>query len=276
MRRERQVFVWVGGAIVAVLGLVAILAPVLAPFDPHAPSGISLSPPSRAHLLGTNDSGQDILSQLIWGARSSAVVAVLAATIAVTLGVAVGASAGLLGGWTDVVAMRIVDVLLAVPILPLLILVAALAGPSRGTVILVIGLTAWPSVARIVRSQTLTLAGAGYIEAARGFGSGRVYVIRRHLVPVLAPLGTANFVYWAGTAVVLQAGLAFLGLNDPTEVSWGSVLNRALLGHQGVYFTSEWLWWVLPAGLAITVAAIGLAFLGLGLEPGANPRWRRA
>jgi ABC-type dipeptide/oligopeptide/nickel transport system permease subunit len=275
MRGPRQVFVWLGGAIVAALALIALLAPVIAPFEPRAVAGPSLAAPSSAHLLGTNDTGQDILSQLIWGARSSAVVAVLAASIAVGLGVAVGAAAGLLGGWVDTVAMRSVDVLLAMPVLPLLILVAALAGPSRSTVILVIGLTAWPAVARVVRSQTLTVATRGYVEAARGFGPGRLYVIRRHLAPTLVPLAAANFVYWAGTAVVVQAGLAFLGLSDPTDVSWGSVLNRAL-AHQGIYFTSEWLWWVLPAGLAITVAAIGLAFLGVGLEPRSNPRWRRA
>jgi peptide/nickel transport system permease protein len=275
VRRDRRLFVRLGGGIVAALAVIAILAPVIAPFDPHAVSGPSLSPPSTAHLLGTNDAGQDILSQLIWGARAAAVVALLAAAIAVAIGVAIGAMAGLLGGWTELVAMRIVDVFLGLPMLPLLILIAALAGPSRPTLILVIGLTAWPSVARVVRSQTLTLAGRGYVAAARGFGAGPLYVVRRHLVPVLAPLAAANFVYWAGTAVVLQAGLAVLGLVDPTEVSWGGVLNRAL-GHQGIYFTSEWLWWVLPAGLAITVAAIGLAFLGAGLEPRSNPRWRRA
>ncbi len=275
MRREGHVFLWLGAAIIAALAIVAVFAPLIAPFDPHAVAGPSLAKPSTAHLLGTNDVGQDILSQLIWGARSSAIVAVLASAIAVALGVAVGAAAGLLGGWTDVVAMRTVDVFLALPILPLLILIAALAGPSRPTVILIIGLTGWPQVARVVRSQTLTLAARGYVQACRGFGSGRMYVIRRHLVPTLTPLAAANYVHWASTAVVMQAGLAFLGLNDPTEVSWGSVLNRAL-GHQGIYFSSAWLWWVLPAGLAITIAALGLALIGVGLEPRSNPRWRRA
>lgn len=274
MSQERA-FVALGGTIVALLVLVAALAPLIAPFDPHAVAGPSLAAPSAAHWLGTNDAGQDILSQLVWGARSSAVVGLLAAALAVALGVAVGATAGLAGGWLDLVAMRIVDVFLAVPALPLLILIAALAGPGRGTVIAVIGLGGWPPVARVVRSQTLTVAGHGYIEACRGFGSGRVYAIRRHLLPVLSPLAAANFVYWASTAVVLQAGLAFLGLSDPTDVSWGAVLNRAL-GHQGIYFGSVWLWWVLPAGLMITIAALGLALLGVGLEPRANARWRRA
>ncbi len=275
MRSEGRLFLGVGGAIVGLVVVVALLAPLIAPFDPKAASGPSLSSPSGDHLLGTNDAGQDLLSQLIWGARAAVVVALLAAAIAVVIGVTVGAAAGLLGGWADLIAMRIVDVFLALPVLPLIILVAALAGPSRPTLILIIGFSAWPAVARVVRSQTLTLASRGYIEAARGFGSGRMYVIRRHLVPVLAPLAESNFVYWAGTAVVLQAGLGFLGLNDPTEVSWGSILNRALT-HPGIYFSSAWLWWVVPAGMAVAVTAIGLAFLQVGLEPRANPRWRRA
>ncbi len=260
---------------VAVLAVVAILAPALSPYDPHAAAGPSVSPPSSDHLLGTNDSGQDILSQLIWGARSSAVVALLAAALSVAVGVLVGMAAGLRRGWVDVVATRVVDAFLAVPALPLLILIAALAGPSRPTVILVIALAAWPSIARVLRSQTLTLGGRGYVEIARGLGAGPLYVIRRHLVPAVAPIIAANFVYWAGAAVVLQAGLGVLGLNDPTEVSWGSVLNRAL-SHPGVYLTSEWTWWVLPVGLVITVAALGLALLGLALEPRSNPRLRGA
>jgi peptide/nickel transport system permease protein len=156
-----------------------------------------------------------------------------------------------------------------------LILVAALAGPSRVTVIVLIGFAGWPGIARIAHSQALPLVHRGYVGAARGFGAGWTYVIRRHIVPGLIPIAGASFVNWAGTAIALQAGLAFLGLDDPTGVSWGSVLNRAL-AHEGVYFTSEWLWWVLPAGLAISAATIGLAFVSTGLEPRANPRWRRA
>jgi len=271
----RGAFPWLGAAIVGALIVCAALAPVLAPYDPHASSGAALAAPSADHLVGTNDAGQDILSQLIWGARSAVAVALLAALLAVALGVLVGAGAGLLRGWVDVAAMRAVDVLLALPALPLVILIAALAGPSRPTVIAVIGLAGWPSIARVVRSQALTLGRRGYVDAARGFGAGPLYLLRRHVIPALAPICVANFVYWAGTAIVLQSGLAFLGLSDPTEISWGAVLNRAL-GHQGIYLTSEWLWWVLPAGVAITVAALGLALLGLAVEPRSNPRWRRA
>lgn len=265
---------WAGVGIVAAVALVAVLAPLLAPYDPRAISGPSLRSPSAEHLLGTNDSGQDILSQLIWGARSSTVVAGLSACLAVAVGALVGALAGLRRGLTEIVAMRITDVALALPALPLLILVVAFAGSSRTTVVLVIAFAGWPAIARIVRSQTLALARHGYVQAARGFGGGPLYVIRRHVLPAAGPLVAANLVYWAATAVVLQAGLAFLGLGDPTEISWGALLNRAL-EHQGVYATSQWTWWVLPPGLAITLAAVGLAFIGFGLEPRANPRWER-
>ena len=275
MTARRPAVLWIGVGIVAALALVAALAPVLAPYGPRAIAGPSLQAPSAGHLLGTNDSGQDILSQLIWGARSSIVVAGLAAGLAVAFGALVGAAAGLARGPVDAVVMRITDIALAVPAVPLLILVVALAGTSRATVILVIALAGWPTVARIVRSQTLTLARRGYVQAARGFGAGPLYVIRRHLLPGVGPLIAANLVYFAATAVMLQAGLAFLGLSDPTEVSWGSVLNRAL-EHQGVYFTSQWTWWVLPPGLAITLAAVGLALVGLGLEPRSHPRWQRS
>lgn len=274
MNGRRDPFLWVGAGIVASLALVAILAPALAPYDPRAVTGPSLVGPSAEHLLGTNDAGQDILSQLVWGTRSSAVVGLLAASLAVAVGALLGATSALLGGRTDLVAMRVVDLFLAVPALPLLILIAALAGPTRATVILVIALAGWPGIARVVRSRALTLARSGYVDAARGFGAPRRYVVARHVLPALGPLLAASFVMWAATAVVLQAGLAFLGLSDPTDVSWGAVLNRAL-GSPGVYVTSQWLWWVLPAGLAITVAAIGLAFLGVALEPRANPRWGR-
>jgi len=268
-------FLRIGVVVIGTLALVAILAPVLAPYDPHAISGPSLEPPSSRHPLGTNDTGQDLLSQLIWGARSSALVAVLAATLAVSIGVLVGALAGLLRGPVDIVSMRMVDVFLAIPALPLLILIAALAGPSRATVIVVIGLAGWPAIARIVRSQALGLGQAGYLEAARGLGAGRGYLLRRHLLPALTPVIVANFVNWASAAVVLQAGLAFLGLSDPTEISWGGVLNRAL-DHEGIYFGSQWTWWVLPPGLAVSAAAIGLAFLGVALESRSNPRVRHA
>ena len=268
-------FVVVGTAIVAGLAAVAMLAPVLAPYDPRALAGDSLQAPSGRHFLGTNDIGQDVLSQLIWGARASLVVAVTTAAMAVTGGALVGLAAGLVGGWADTFTMRVVDVVLAFPRLPLLVLVAALAGASRVSVIVVMTFLTWPVIARLVRSQALSLRQRGFVHAAQGFGAGVGYVIRRHLVPAVGPLLAAGFVAVAANAVLLEASLAFLGLSDPTAVSWGLIINRAL-AHPGLYFSAAWAWWLVPAGVAIALAVLGFSLLGLGLEPALNPRWRRA
>lgn len=263
-----------GAGLVALLVVAAVLAPLIAPYAPDAPSGPSFAPPSLDHPVGTNNLGQDMLSRLIWGARTSLTVAAGAATLALAIGVVVGVGAGLVGGIVDVVAMRVVDVLLAVPRLPLLVLVAALAGAGWLTVTVLIGLLFWPPMARIVRSRTLSLRGRGFVEAARGFGAGLPYLIRRHLLPALGPVVAALFIAVASNAVLLEASLAFLGLADPTAVSWGLDINRAL-AEPGIYFTSAWLWWVLPTGFAITLAILGFTLLGVGVEPVLNPRWER-
>lgn len=273
-RTLRSPLVVVGGGLVMALVVVAVLAPVLAPYEPRAVAGPSLQPPSAAHWLGTNNLGQDLLSKVIWGTRPSLVIGVGAATVTVAVAVAVGVVAGVLGGWADVVAMRVVDVFLAVPAIPLLVLVAALVGVDRTSLALILGLVLWPPIARLVRSQALTLRQRGFVASARGFGGGVGYVLRRHLVPALGPIIVAGFVAMMARAVLLEAGLAFLGMGDPTGVSWGSVLNRALQ-YEGLYFTPAWTWWLLPAGLAVTLAVLGFTFLGVGLEPALNPRSER-
>jgi ABC-type dipeptide/oligopeptide/nickel transport system permease subunit len=269
------VLVPTGLALVVVLVMGAVLAPVLAPYDPKDLVGSSLAPPSSRHLLGTNDVGQDIFSQLVWGSRASLLVGVGAATLSTVVGVLIGLIAALRGGLVDVLVMRLVDVFLAMPMLPLLIVVAAFTGTSLVTLIGVVGVMAWPVTARIVRSQALSLRAAGFVDAAQGFGGGLVYVVRRHLVPALGPIVVIGFANVAAMAVMLEAGLAFLGLGDPGRMSWGLVLNRAL-DHPGIYFSSVWVWWMVPAGAAITVAVLGFTFLGVGLEPRFNPRWSRS
>jgi len=274
VRALRSPLVAVGAGLFVVLALAGALAPLLSPHDPSALAGDALQPPSARHLLGTNNLGQDILSQLLWGARTSLLVALTAATLAVLAGIAVGITSGLLGGVADVVAMRVVDVFLAIPRLPLLVLIGALVGASRTTLVLLIALLTWPVVARLLRSETLSLRQRGFVVAARTFGGGVGYVVLRHLVPAVAPIATSSFILIAGNAILLEASLAFLGLSDPTGVSWGLMLNRALL-HPGLYFIDAWMWWVLPAGFAITLAVMAFAFLGVGLEPVLNPRLRR-
>lgn len=271
---RRSPLLVVGLGIVISLVLVAVLAPYLAPYDPKKITGDALERPSSRHLLGTNDAGADILSGVVWGTRATLAVVVGATALVLAIGVALGLLAGLRGGLSDTIVVRLADVVLGLPILPLLIFIAVLAGPKRSVAILVIGLLGWPQIARVVRSQTLSLRTRGFVRAARGFGGGSWYVMRRHLVPALGPVIAANLTFVAGLAVTLEAGLGFVGLGDPTSVSWGAILNRAL-NQQELYVTSIWLWWLLPAGMAITLAILGFTFIGVGLEPRFNPRWSR-
>ena len=265
----------VGTIIVGLLALVALLAPWITPYDPRAQSRTELAPPSSTHLLGTNDVGADNFSRLVFGSRTTLVVAVAATALILFIGLAVGLTAGLRGGLVDTMLMRVVDVFLALPLLPLLIFIAALATPSLTLSILLIGLFAWPPTARIVRSQTLSLRSRGFVDSARGFGASPLYVMGRHLIPALGPVIAANLVYVAGVAVAVEAGLAFLGLGDPAAVSWGQDLNRAL-NHMSIRTGTVWLWWLLPLGAALTVAISGITLIGMGLEPRFNPRTSRA
>lgn len=274
-RPERPAMLVGGAALLLVLMVLAVLAPVLAAHSPDAVSGQALEGPSGSHWLGTDRPGRDLFAQLVHGARSSLTVAVIAGLMAVTGAVLVGVVPGLLGRWADALAVRAVVFVLALPGLPLLMVAGALAGNSRPAVIVLIGFLGVAPNARILRSQTVSLRERGFIASARGFGGGPLYVVRRHILPQLGPLIVIGFVNWAGVAIGLEAGLSFLGIGDPTAVSWGLTLNRAL-DEPGIYFSDMWPWWVLPPGLGITAAVVGFTFVGVALEPRFNPRWLRS
>ncbi len=273
--RSRTHLTDAGLILVGVVVLVAVCAPVLASHDPDAISGPALEPPSARHWLGTDNPGHDIFAQLVFGARVSLTVGLVAGVLAMVGAIVVGVLPALVGGLADRGASRAVIVALALPGLPLLVLVGSLAGGSRLAIIAIIAVIGIAPNARILRAQALTLRQRGYVTAARGFGGGPLYVLRRHLVPGLAPLVVIGFVNWVGLAIGLEAGLAFLGVGDPTGHSWGLMLNRAL-SEQSIYFSAMWTWWVLPPGLAIAVTVLGFTFVGVGLEPTFNPRWLRA
>ncbi len=263
-----------GTIMLGIVLTVGLLAPWIAPYSPRAIVGDPFQSPSASHLLGTNDSGSDIFSRLVWGARTMMIVATFATSLVLLIGLTLGLTAGLRGGWVDTAIMRVVDVFLGLPVIPLLIFVSTLAGPSLKVSILMIGFTLWPQTARIVRSQALTLRTRGYVDCARGFGAGPFYLIRRHLLPTLGPIIAANLVYMAGLAVATEAGMAFLGLGDPSAVSWGTEIQRAVSSSQ-LQIGSIWLWWLVPFGLALAFAVFGFSLIGVGLEPRFNPRWSR-
>jgi ABC-type dipeptide/oligopeptide/nickel transport system permease subunit len=264
-----------GLAMVGLVVVAAVFAPLLTRHDPKAVSGQVLERPSSQHWLGTDFPGRDIFAQLIYGARPALTVAVVGASLALAAGLLLGVAPALVGGRVDLLFNRLVVFLLALPGLPLLILIGALAGPNDLALLLVIASSGAPPIARVLRSQAVTLRERGYISAARGFGGGPMYVLRRHLAPALGPLMVVEFVNWAAVAVGLQAALAFLGLGNPSGISWGHMMDRAL-GQSGIYFSPMWTWWALPPGLAITFTVLGFTFIGIALEPAFNPRWLRS
>jgi ABC-type dipeptide/oligopeptide/nickel transport system permease subunit len=254
--------------------LLGLAAPWLAPYDPLAYAGRPLEAPSAVHWLGTNDVGQDILSELVHGTRVSLLVGTVAAAASLGLAVVWGTAAGYLGGWTETLLMRAVDVLMAMPHLPLMVLLAAYLAPSVGTTILVISLLGWLVPTRVVRAQTLSLRSHEFVHAARAMGGDPWYVVARHLLPALSPILAAAFVGLAGRAVMLEAGLAFLGLGDPIARSWGATM-RAALSYSGIFFTPHWAWWLLPAGLCVSLLVLAFTLVGLDLETRLDPRLRQ-
>jgi peptide/nickel transport system permease protein len=264
----------IGLTLLMLLLTAAMLAPLLAPYDPDEFTGRPLEHPSATHRLGTNDVGQDILSELIYGARVSITVAAGAATGTVILAVFIGGAAGYTGGRIDWLLMRLVDLLMALPRLPLLILVNALLGAGLGQMILTIALLFWPGTARIIRAQVMSVRQRGYVRMARSFGGSPVYVFIRHVLPQIAPLIVFGLVTAAGRAVALEAGLAFLGLGDPTAKSWGLIMRYAL-NLPGLFLTDRWLWWLLPPGICITLLILALTFVGMGVENHLDTRLRQ-
>jgi peptide/nickel transport system ATP-binding protein/peptide/nickel transport system permease protein len=261
-----------GLGILGALVLVAVAAPLLAPYDPTERAGRPFAAPSVAHLLGTNDVGHDLLSELVYGARVSLLVGLTAALAATVVGAAVGVTAGYARGRLDPLLMRLVDVVLALPALPLTIVIGVFAGPGLGTQILVIAAVMWAGVARELRAQVLSLRERDHILALRAMGAGPWYVVPRHLLPAVAPLVVPQFVLATKTAILLEASLAFLGLGDITAKSWGTMLSLAHA--RSAFLTDAWLWWVLPPGLAIALTVLAFALLGHAFEERARPALR--
>ncbi|MBW3575413.1 MAG: dipeptide/oligopeptide/nickel ABC transporter permease/ATP-binding protein [Actinobacteria bacterium] len=272
--RRRRSLGWVGAGMLAVLVISAVFAPLIARHDPTAVSGVPFSPPSGSHLLGTNDTGQDLFAQLLFGARSSLLIGTLAALLAVAVGFAVALVAGYYRGGIEAAFMRLVDLVLAFPFFVLVIVLAAFFGQSLLTTTLVIAAVIWARPARVLRSQVIKVRQFDHVVAARSMGASNLRVIGRHVLPRVAPLAAAQFVRAANVAVMIEASLAFLGLGDPGRISWGTTLYFAQV--RNAVLTDAWLWWIVPPGLALTAAVIGFAFLGFAIEEWADPRLTQA
>lgn len=261
-RRSRSVRAALAALVViAVAALTANWLPLPAPTTAAGPPAV---PPSVAHPLGTNDIGQDLTSQLVHGARAALLVGGLGGGGALAIGVVVGLVAGWRGGAIDAALRRATDIGLALPTLPLVLLVAAYARPTHGALAAVIAVATWPPAARVVRTHARSLRGRGHIRAAHGFGAPPWHLARRHLLPDSAPVLLAAGVGAVARAISTEAGVAFLGLSTG-PASWGATI-RAALDAPGLFSTPLWAWWLVPPALALVVLLLALVALGVAVD----------
>lgn len=260
-----------GIGMLLLLLVMAIFGPLLTPYQPLSQTPHAFEPPSFNHWLGTNDVGQDILSQLIYGARTSLLIGFSAAFLAIILGAIIGTSAALVGGLYDRIVMRIVDAFIVIPAIIVIILVAAYLKPSIVVLISLLALLGWQGAARTIRAQALSLKELGHISAARSFGANNLYLIIRHILPDLVPILLMGFIYGVRRAIFMEAGLAFLGIVDPTTVSWGMMMREAL----DFSYLDVWRWWLIPPGVALSLTILAVTGIGHTLEGALDPRLRR-
>lgn len=269
MRRNRSA--QVGLVLLAVFLVTAVFGPWLAPYSTAPSSGEIFQPPSSQHWLGTDDAGVDMLSLIIEGARISLLVGVVSALVAMVIGGTVGVLTGYFGGRTDTVLMRIADYFLVIPDVPLMVVAAALFGRSLKNIILIIAIIYWASTARMIRAQTRSVRERMYVRRARAMGAGHARVLLTHVVPQVVPLLLALTVLQVALGIYAETFVTFLGLGDPSAVSWGSILQASFASSA----QTNGAWWaVVPPGFCVTLVVVGFTLVGQALEEELNPRLR--
>jgi peptide/nickel transport system permease protein len=265
-----------GLIILGVFVTAAVFAPLISSaehLDPTcACTGPPLQPPSLRFPFGTDDLGRSVFALTLWGSRVSLLVGFVATLISIVIGSVVGVVAGYFGRWTETLLMRITDWFLVIPFLPLAIVLASVLGPSLIIIIFVIGITSWPSTARIVRAQVLSVKTRPYVERARALGAGHWHLATRHILPNVGPIIFANTVLLVAIAILSETTLSFLGLGDPLSTSWGTVLEAAF--NAGAATAGDW-WWLVPPGVAIVLVVLAFTMCGYALDEILNPRLRR-
>ena len=265
----------IGLGILVAAVLMAVAAPLLADEAGLRAINVTHNPtfanPSEFGPLGTDSLGRDVMTQFIWGARTSLLVGLAATILAILIGSIVGITAGFYGGKIGGVLMRITEWFLVIPFLPLAIVLAAILGPSVKNIILVIGITSWPSTARLISAQVLTLRERDYVDRSRALGASNWHLMTRHIVPNVSPLILANTTLTVPIVILSEATLSFLGLGDPSNPSWGKMLDDAF---ETGAITAE-AWWVfIPPGLGILLVALAFTLCGTALEEILDPRLR--
>lgn len=267
--RQLPRVVLVGAAILLICGVIALLAPVLAPFDPKLSYGEDFAAPSNAHVLGLDYAGRDVLSNLIWGSRQSMYIGFAASLISLAVGGLIGLAGGYFGGPLDKAATFVTDLFLVIPVLPLMIIIASLYGTSQNDLVAIIGLLSWMSTARLVRAQAKSLRERTYIRRTRSAGAGHGRILFLHILPQVAPLLIASATLAIATAIFFEAALSFLGLGDSTLPSWGNMIAFNFQG--GAVISRAW-WAIIPPAAAIASIVVCSSLVGRSLEAKLNPR----
>jgi len=246
---------------------------LIAPYGLHTQVGPVFGHPSWRHPLGLDDGGIDMVTLLMWGARISLIVGFAATFVSMAIGGTVGVLAGYFGGKVDTILMRITDYFLVIPDVPLMIVVAAIWGPSLFHIVIVIGILLWTGTARVIRAQVKSVRERVYVKRARALGAGHWRVVWRHVLPQVAPLLIANTVLTIAVAIFDETALAFLGLGDPSRISLGKVIENAF---QRAAISSGAWWAIVPPGVLVALLILGCSLIGQALEESLNPRLRVA
>lgn len=266
--RERKAAV-IGLAVIVFFIVLSLIAPYISPYSASAQTCAVYAPPSVHHWLGCDDGGIDMLSEIMQGGRISLVVGFAATLVAMVIGGGVGILSGYFGGWLDVSLMRITDYLLVIPDLVFMMVIADVWGASLFHVILVIGILEWTTTARVIRAQVLSVRERVYIKRTKGLGASNARIIGRHILPQVGPLLIANTVLTVAIAIYLETALAFLGLEDPSVTTWGTILEHAF--ERTAISSGAW-WAIVPDGFVIALVIVGCFLFGQAIEDTLNPR----
>jgi peptide/nickel transport system permease protein len=261
----------VGLVILALVVLVALIGPYFIHGNVQAKVGPVFAPPSHRFWLGTDGGGSDMVSLLVVGARVSLLVGFVSAAVSVLIGGTVGLLSGFFGGVVDIVLMRITDYVLVLPDIPLMIVLAALFGRSLWNIILIIGVIYWTSTARLLRAQVKSIRERVYVQRARALGAGNTRLLFRHVLPQVMPLLIANTVLFVAYAIFAETFISFLGLGDPSLVSWGRLIENAFT--DDAILNNAW-WAIVPPGVAVVVVVVACTMVGQAMEDAFNPRLR--
>ena len=253
--------------------LMAILGPLVYEYDHYQYFlGSRVGGPTEEYKLGFDELGRDVLGAVIYGTRASLIIGVVVTLIIVFIGATLGISAGYIGGLYDIIVMRITEAFSIIPTIPLILTLSAIIGQDFKNIVIILGLTGWPSTVRLVRSQTLSIKQRNYGERAKAVGASNTYIMFKHIFPNVLPLIFSNIILLVQNAIISESTLAFLGVGDPTIPTWGQLLRSAR--EEGAISAGSW-WLFIPAGICLVLLASSFVFIGYGFDEINNPKLRR-